>query len=81
MDFTNGESRVLERFAEKCRIAGGPKAGYNLRRDSIVYGWDEARHQAAAAALESLVDKGVLAANEAGDRFSLTEDGVAALGG
>ena len=79
MDFSDGESRVLERFAEKCRIAGGPKAGYNLRRDSIIYGWDAGRVEAADAGLASLVDRGLLAANEAGDRFSLTEEGVVAV--
>lgn len=79
MGFSDDESRILGRFTEKCRIAGGPKAGYVLRRQSIEYGWDETRREAASRGFETLVEKGLLAANENGDRFVLTEQGVAAL--
>lgn len=79
MEYTDAENDVLARFSEKCRIAGGAKAGYVLRRQSIEYGWDEARRVAAAAGLEALVERGLLATNEARDRFVLTEQGVGAL--
>lgn len=75
--FSEAEVQVLGRFREKCRIAGGPRAGYNLRRESILF---ELEGPAASdQGLADLVEKGLLVGNEAGDRFILTEEGVAAL--
>ena len=79
MSYSETETEVLHRFHEKCRIAGGAKPGYNLRRRAIELGVSS---QAAAdldQGLASLVEKGLLAANEAGDRFILTESGVEAI--
>jgi DNA-binding PadR family transcriptional regulator len=73
------ELHVLHRFAEKCRLAGGAKAGYVLRRRSLEQGWDRARAGQLDEALDALVGRGVLAVNEARDRFVLTEQGVEAL--
>lgn len=71
---------VLERFAEKCRIAGGAKPGYMLRKESIQYGLEDAALAATEEALAALVERGVLVANDAGDRYFLTEAGVEELG-
>ena len=81
MSYSEAESLVLARFAEKSRIAGGPKAGYNLRKASIEYGGD-ARHRAAATeGLLSLVEKALLVSNESGDRYILTTEGAEVLAG
>lgn len=79
MSYSEAESKVLARFVEKCRIAGGPKAGYNLRRQAIAYGLAGEAESETSEGLESLVSRGLLASNEAGDRFILTEAGVEAL--
>jgi hypothetical protein len=78
MMFSEAETSVLNRFQEKCRIAGGAKPGYNLRRQAIEAG-AVAGGEAVAGGLASLVEKGLLASNEAGDRFILTETGVEAI--
>lgn len=78
---SSAADHILERFAEKCRIAGGPKAGYMLRKESIQYGLDEQGTAATDEALAALVERGVLTPNEAGDRYFLTEAGVDELGG
>lgn len=70
---------VLKRFADKCRIAGGPKPGYMLRKESIQYGLDDPLVEATEKALEELVERGLLAPNESGERYFLTESGVEAL--
>ena len=72
----DAEAHVLSVFREKCRRAGGPKAGYNLRRQAIEYGVAEEQWDICAGALESLVGQGLLMSNEAGDRFILTEEGA-----
>ena len=79
MSLSEAEAHVLHRFAEKCRIAGGAKAGYVLRRRSVEQGWDRADGSAMEQALEALVSRGLLAVNEAQDRFILTEQGVESL--
>lgn len=79
MSYTDAEAAILARFSEKCRIAGGPKAGYVLRKRSIEYGWNDERRAAAAEGLGALVEKGLLASSEAGDRFILTEQGAQTL--
>jgi len=77
MSYSAEEQRVLDRFIEKTRIAGGPKAGYMMRRDSIAYGLDDPDRL--RGALDSLVEKGLLKLNEGGDRFYLTADGAEQL--
>lgn len=79
MSYSDAATHVLGRFVEKCRTAGGPKAGYNLRRDSIEQGWRASDAAAMDEGLADLVSRGVLAANEAGDRYILTEQGVETL--
>jgi len=73
------EASVLSVFKERCRRAGGLKAGFNLRQQSIRYNVPDEEKSACDEAIASLVGKGLLVGNEPGDRYSLTEDGVAAL--
>lgn len=77
MSYSGEERAVLDRFVEKTRIAGGPKPGYMMRRDSIVYGLDDPHRL--NGALESLVERGVLKLNEGGDRYYLTAEGAEQL--
>ena len=81
MSFSETESEILDRFREKCRIAGGAKPGYNLRRQAIEAGVAEPGAEAMSQGLASLVEQGLLASNEAGDRFILTETGAEAIEG
>lgn len=81
MSSSEATDRILERFAEKCRIAGGPKPGYMLRKASIQYGLDDDATAASEAALEALVARGVLTPNETADRYFLTEAGAELLSG
>jgi len=74
MSYSAQEKLVIDRFIEKTRIAGGPKAGYTLRRVSIAYGRPDASEL--DSALDALVEKGLLKSSEAGDRFFLTADGA-----
>lgn len=73
------ESLILNRFFEKCRIAGGPKAGYVLRKAAINYGIDQDRESEFDGCLAGLVDQGVLSSNEASTLFFLTAKGVDVL--
>ncbi len=74
------ERRILDRYAEKSRLAGGARGGLMLRRDSVAYHAERHPDLDFDAGLSSLVEKGVLAPNEGGDRFALTEDGAGILG-
>ena len=76
MAFSETESGILNRFHEKCRIAGGAKAGYNLRRQAVEAGLAGLEGDAVGEGLASLVEKGLLISNEAGDHFILTATGV-----
>lgn len=80
MSFSESETVVMNRFRDKCLVAGGARAGYNLRRQSIQYGMDATEAEAADAGIASLVERGVLIANEDGDRIILTQAGAEALG-
>ena len=77
MDLTASESSVMQRFAEKCWSAGGPKNGYVLRRLAIARGVDDGAD--VDAGISGLITRGFLAASENGDFVFLTEAGVEAL--
>lgn len=72
MDLSKPEHLVFERFHEKCRAAGGPRAGYMLRKRAIVYRHPESDLEAALAAL---VEKELLKVNEGGELYYLTAAG------
>ena len=79
MTEANCESFILNRFFEKCRIAGGPKAGYVLRKAAINYGIEPERESEFEICLAGLVKQGVLFSNEASTLFFLTAKGVDVL--
>ncbi len=79
MEHTEVEKLILERFFQKCRLAGGPRVGYMLRRRAICWVEDEHPNLDFGAGLDGLVEKGVLKRNDGGDRYFLSEEGVETL--
>lgn len=75
MDPGGSEREILERFKVKCVAAGGPRTGYVLRRKAI----GKAVSADLDAGLAGLVEKGLLAANEDGALYFLTDAGVEAI--
>jgi len=75
MDLTDAEQTVMQRFAHKTHIAGGAKAGYVLRRQTILSGAETEVEGGIAA----LVERGLLTVSDGGEFVYLTEDGAAAL--
>jgi len=73
------ERLILERFRAKTHIAGGPKAGYVLRRHAIRYPHPEIPDAAFDAAFDALLTRGLLAANEESSVVFLTEEGAEAV--
>ncbi len=76
MEGTAVERAILERYRDKCAIAGGPREGYVLRRRAIGLGAPGADPQAVDGALAGLVERGLLAASEKRDFYFLTAAGV-----
>jgi hypothetical protein len=70
---------ILHRFHEKCRTAGGPRAGYVLRRKAILH--VQGRHPDLdfESGLDALVQEGLLKVSEEGTFFFLTAAGVEKL--
>ena len=79
MELSPAEQAVLERYHQKTRIAGGPRNGFVLRQDSIRYAEAEGGAGDLDAALDGLVEKGMLAASEDRRFFFLTESGAELL--
>lgn len=80
MEFSQSERAILRRYEEKCRIAGGARAGYLLRLAAIERLGEEAGGTGAVdGGLAALVEKGLLKPTEAGDRYYLTEAGAELL--
>ncbi len=77
MDLSRDARAVLERYRDKTHLAGGPRAGYVLRRTAIGRGVDDAVDLGGAIA--ELTDGGLLSASENGDFLFLTESGVEAV--
>lgn len=75
MELSQAERIILDRFEEKCRMAGGPRVGFVLRKEAIraVAGND------VDAGLSGLVEKGLLLPNEEGSFYFLSQQGVEAL--
>lgn len=70
---------ILRRYHDKTRIAGGARAGYNLRRRSIFWESGEPASEQDRA-LAELVEQGLVKPNEAADRYALTAAGAERLG-
>lgn len=72
---------ILDRYAEKCRLAGGPRVGYVLRKQAILYIADDHPDADLETGLEALVEVGLVKPNESGDFYFLTAAGVEKIGG
>ncbi len=79
MDMTNVEQVIMDRFFEKCRMAGGPRPGYVLRRQAVTRLQDDQPDLDFEAGLTALTEKGLLLSNEAGNLLYLSEAGSEAL--
>ena len=80
MELTPIENVILERFYEKCRLAGGVRPGYMLRRDAIAYYGHEHPELDYDEGLSSLVERNLLKVNEGGNLFYLSGTGAVHLG-
>ena len=76
---TDADRVILERYHDKCRAAGGPRAGYVLRRDAILYVADRYPDLDLEGGLASLVDLELIKANEEASFYFLTAAGVEKL--
>lgn len=70
---------ILERFKSKGQIAGGARAGFVLRRDSILYVQDQHPSLDLAAGLDQMVAEDLLKANETKSHYFLTAEGLAKI--
>ena len=71
---------ILDRFREKCRMAGGLRVGFVLRKDAILYLADEHPDVDFEAGLGQLVEDELLKVNESGDFYFLSATGAEKLG-
>jgi hypothetical protein len=72
---------ILDRYAEKCRMAGGPRVGYVLRKQAILFAAEEHPGVDLVAGLDDLIDGGMLKSSESGEFYFLTAAGVEKIGG
>lgn len=72
---------ILDHYAEKCRLAGGPRVGYVLRKQSILRAADEDSGVDLERGLAGLVEAGLVKPSESGDFYFLTATGVEKIGG
>jgi hypothetical protein len=79
MELSRVESAVLARFTEKCRAAGGPQPGQQMRRATLRSIAEKGPGSDLDDALVRLVEKGLLKANEQADRYFLTAAGAELL--
>ena len=72
---------ILEHYAENFRLAGGPRVGYVLRKQSILRAGGEDSTADLESGLAGLVDAGLVKPSESGDFYFLTAAGVEKIGG
>lgn len=72
---------ILERYAEKCRIAGGLRVGFVLRRQAVLYVADEYPGVDLEVGLAALIADGMIKSSESGDFCFLTAAGVEEISG
>jgi len=77
----NAQKIILARYAEKCRLAGGPRVGYVLRKQAILYDADDYPGVDLEAGLAALIEDGMIRPSESGDFCFLTAAGVEKIGG
>jgi hypothetical protein len=70
---------ILHRFHDKCHSAGGPRAGYVLRRKAILQVQGRHPDLDLESGLDALVEEGLLKVSEEGTFFFLTAAGVEKL--
>lgn len=79
---TTPRDRIARALAQRCRIAGGVRAGFSLRRLALeMLAGGGQRSEQVVDAVDDLVSAGYLMANESGTRVYITEAGVAWLNG
>lgn len=71
---SQAEQIVLDRFRQRCHIAGGVQVGYGMRGEAIRYGQPSGIDL--DSALLGMVEKGWLKVNAAGTWYFLTAEGV-----
>ena len=76
MDTTKAEQAVLNRFRERCHIAGTVAVGYGMRADAIRLAGPRSPSLDIDQALAGMVEKSWLKRNEAGTWYYLTAEGV-----
>lgn len=76
MDLSQSEAAIMAHYYEKTRIAGGVKAGYLLRLESIRRLQNGDPQVDVDQGLSGLVEKDLLQPTEKGDRYYLTEAGA-----
>ncbi len=72
---------ILDRYSEKCRLAGGPRVGYVLRKQAILYIAEDYPGVDLEAGLVALIEDGLIKPSESGDFYFLTAAGVEKIGG
>ncbi len=78
---SSAQNIILDRYAEKCRLAGGPRVGYVLRKEAILYFAEDHPDLDLEAGLEALVENGMVKSSESGEFYFLTAAGVEKIGG
>lgn len=78
---TTAPEIILDRYREKCRMAGGPRAGFVLRRRALLYVQPEHPGLDLEAGIAALEDQGLLKSNESGSFLFLTQAGADVLAG
>ncbi len=81
MAAANATDIILDRYAEKCRLAGGARVGYVLRKQAILYVAEDHPGVDLEAGLASLVDEGMVKPSESGEFYFLTAAGAEKIGG
>ena len=73
------EQVILARYREKCRMAGGLRTGFVLRRGAILYVQADHPQLDLEAGIGRLIDQGLLKASESAEFVFLTAAGVERL--
>ena len=76
MTTLSAEEILLDRYRQKCAMAGGPRPGFVLRRRALLYTQPEHPGIDLAAGIATLEKQGLVKASESGDFLFLTAAGV-----
>ena len=81
MPTLSAEEILLDRYRQKCLMAGGPRPGFVLRRRALLYTQPEHPDVDLDSGIAALEKKGLIKASESGDFLFLTAAGVEQIGG